>query len=71
MRFRCIDWRGGIQRRRERLLKKHKWFSWKPVKLDNGECCWLETIYREGYEVTYQSEYGSVLGIRWNYYVSP
>ena len=40
MRFRCPF---------ERNLRQwHSWFAWHPVRLESGECAWLEWVERRG-----------------------
>jgi hypothetical protein len=26
----------------------HRWFAWRPVRIAEGDCRWLETIERKG-----------------------
>ena len=25
----------------------HRWYAWHPVKLESGQCAWLETVERK------------------------
>lgn len=41
-----------VQMRRISLCEWHKWFAWFPVKVDDGDCRWLEYVerrYRNAY----------------------
>ena len=40
MRFQC--------KKRRSIWEWNKWFAWYPVALGEGECCWLEWIWRRG-----------------------
>jgi hypothetical protein len=31
-----------------RLINWHSWFAWRPVKLDDHDCRWLECVARRG-----------------------
>ncbi len=42
------------------ILKKEEedaiwkpWFAWRPVKLDNGQYAWLETVFRRKLRACY------------------
>ena len=32
---------------KEKLGNQHKWFAWRPVKLDGERWAWLQFIYRQ------------------------
>lgn len=36
-----------LARRHERLIVPHRWFAWRPVKVADGDCRWLEYIERQ------------------------
>ncbi len=36
------------KRKKARLEDWHYWFAWRPVRLNTGECCWLEKVRRKG-----------------------
>lgn len=31
-----------------RLETWHRWFAWYPVRLENGDLVWFETVWRRG-----------------------
>jgi hypothetical protein len=38
----------STQERDDRLSRPHRWFAWRPVRLDDsGKIAWLETIWRK------------------------
>lgn len=45
MTFNC-----GPTREEKKAAKEkwHKWFAWYPVRIENHDCRWLETIERKG-----------------------
>lgn len=36
------------ERKYTRLSDWHRWFAWYPVRIDYGDCRWLETVERRG-----------------------
>ena len=34
------------RRKIERRVKWHKWFAWRPVRIEYGDCRWLEYVER-------------------------
>lgn len=34
--------------KRKRLSQWHRWFAWRPVKVSDHDCRWLETVERKG-----------------------
>ena len=49
MKFNC----GETFTEKKQLLKQwHRWFAWRPVKLDDHDCRWFEWVARRGFYVT-------------------
>lgn len=54
MRFHCgpsiwerlNTWATERERRRAAKMLWHPWFAWRPVRMIDGECVWLEKIQR-------------------------
>lgn len=61
MRFSCGPTRYEENRRLYHKLKEwHKWFAWYPVRLDENQCAWLETIERKYNTVYFHPEDGTL-----------
>jgi len=50
------------ERRREQW---HLWFAWYPVKVADGDCRWLERVWRKG--AYHYSHYFSHYDCGWNW----
>ncbi len=54
MKFSCGKTRAQKRAEKiERLQNWHKWFAWRPVRVGNNDCRWLELVERRG-ELIYQ-----------------
>ncbi len=49
MKFNCGP---TYEQKMEAKAQPHKWFAWRPVRLEDGRCAWLEIVERIG---TYHS----------------
>lgn len=63
MRFNC----GRTQYEKDQDRKKwHRWFAWRPVRVVEGDCRWLEVVerrgskYYSGYTYSWEYEYRSI-----------
>jgi len=45
MKVRCFE---SWDHKRKRLEGWHKWFAWRPVRVTDNDCRWLETLERRG-----------------------
>jgi hypothetical protein len=48
MKFNCSRPIDLYMARVDRLLEWHPWFAWRPVRVDSGDCRWLEWVERRG-----------------------
>jgi hypothetical protein len=54
MRFNCGD--GWLERRCKRE-RWHRWFAWRPVRVADGDCRWLEYVERQGRFFDYGADF--------------
>ena len=45
MKFNCGD---SFKKKCEKLENWHGWFAWRPVRVGENDCRWLETVQRKG-----------------------
>lgn len=53
--------------RREALQKWHRWFAWRPVRLGDHDCRWLEHVERLGVRDYFPGEDGPYYRWAWTY----
>jgi hypothetical protein len=39
----------AFRQKRAKMMRRHKWFAWYPVRLANGKHVWLEVVSRQAY----------------------
>jgi hypothetical protein len=47
MKFKLTSFKKYFKLRDERLAEWHKWFAWRPVRLDDDHMVWLEFVFRQ------------------------
>ena len=45
MRFNCDRWSDHLDARWAASLIWHPWFAWRPVKVGDNDCRWLERVW--------------------------
>lgn len=45
MKFNCGE---TLAEKKQRLGQWHRWFAWRPVRVGEKECRWLEYVERKG-----------------------
>lgn len=49
MRFKCGPTEAEAEAEYRRLTNWHCWFAWRPVRVEAGDCRWLEWVERRAY----------------------
>lgn len=74
MRFNCGPTKEEKERRLRKLMEDRgemlykegeSWFAWRPVRLDNDECAWLERVHRKAthFYSSYYSEWITITNV--------
>lgn len=61
---------GRTKAERDSYRKGHRWFAWRPVRLEDGRWAWMNTVWREAEECTVacgRGVFGSVRAWRWTH----
>lgn len=48
MKFKCTTSYERHRKKVDRCQHWHPWFAWRPVRVQEGYCVWLEHIWRRG-----------------------